>query len=452
MAMRDAMEEHQVAISDSVHTTIRLPEVCLKIIDTPEFQRLRAIKQCGMSHFVYPSAVHTRFEHSLGVCHWAQVFLRNCNASLLSNGKTSITNDQKLCVLLAGLCHDLGQGPFSHTWERFLKALGIQWKHETSSAEIFKSIVETNKLEPVFEKYGLKKKDLDFICRLISGEVPKDEKNFFLYEIIANKENGLDVDKFEYILRDTKQFGQAFSLGIDRIMDHVGIVEKDEVKYIGFREKIKHALLEVFVNRAKLHRNCYQHYTCKAVELMLIDALVAANEHFSISWEEADSSIKSCKLSECHRYPKAFQKATDCIFYDLLNSTSPKLHKSRTLLQAIETRDLYTLIFKKKLELGSRQTDLVSSMVTSLTESFGSDFDCEFRTANVDFSIGERGGDPLSKVKFFEKDHPLVPVNVKSDSFIKENYQLSELLVFCTKGKKSLSNGLHAYFEASPSC
>ncbi|KAF6209308.1 hypothetical protein GE061_015055, partial [Apolygus lucorum] len=263
--------------------------------------------------------------------------------------------------------------------------------------------------------------------------------------IIANKDNGLDVDKFEYILRDTKQFGQAFSLDIDRIIDHVGIVVKDGVKYIGFREKIKDALLDVFVYRAKLHRDCYQHRTCKAVELMLIDALVAANEHFSISWEEADSdgsfSIKSCKLSECHRYPKAFQKATDCLFYDLLNSTSPELHKSRTLLQAIETRDLYTLIFKKTLELGSRQTDLVSSMVTSLTESFGSEFTCEFRSASVDFSIGERGGDPLSKVKFFEKRHPLVPLNIKSESFIKENYQFSKLL-----------NGLHAYFEASPSC
>uniref|UniRef100_A0A0A9WQH0 SAM domain and HD domain-containing protein 1 n=2 Tax=Lygus hesperus TaxID=30085 RepID=A0A0A9WQH0_LYGHE len=398
-----------VVIADSVHNTIRLPQICLDVIDTPEFQRLRTVKQCGVCNLVYPSATHSRFEHSIGVCHWAQVFLRNCGAS--------ISNDKKLCVLLAGLCHDLGHGPFSHLWERFLMARGIKWKHEPNSAIIFKHLVETNGLGPVFKKYGLEEEHVDFICRLIEGEVPEHEDNFFLYEIIANKDNGLDVDKFEYIMRDAKQFGQAFTLDINRIIDHVGIVEKDGVKYIGFRDKIKDALLDVFVYRAKLHRDCYQHRTCKAVELMLIDALIAADEYFQIAWEEPDSTgmvvVRSCKLSECHKHPEAFLKATDCLFQDLLNSTSPELRKSRMILEAMGKRDLYTLLFMEDLEQGPEQNKMESDMVARLTESFGSQYNCEFRSCFVKFSIGE-GGDPLSKVKFFNKRQPSVPINIKS--------------------------------------
>lgn len=89
-----------------------------------------------------------------------------------------------------------------------------------------------------------------------------------LFQIIANEKNGLDVDKFEYIMRDSKQFGMNLNLDITRIINNVGIVEKDGCKYIGFRDKVKETLLEVFQQRAKMHKTCYQHVGCKAVELM----------------------------------------------------------------------------------------------------------------------------------------------------------------------------------------
>ncbi|PIK47805.1 putative deoxynucleoside triphosphate triphosphohydrolase SAMHD1-like, partial [Apostichopus japonicus] len=90
--------------NDSVHGHIEIHPLLVSIIDTPEFQRLRFIKQLGMCYFVYPGASHNRFEHSLGVSYLAGELAR----SLQSKQKNlKITKEDILCVEIAGLCHDL---------------------------------------------------------------------------------------------------------------------------------------------------------------------------------------------------------------------------------------------------------------------------------------------------------------------------------------------------------
>ena len=92
----------------------------MAIVDTPQFQRLRYLKQTGVCHFVYPNATHTRFQHSIGVGHLAFKFaekLRKENPHL-------VDEKDSVCVMIAGLCHDLGHGPFSHLWEGFVHEVG----------------------------------------------------------------------------------------------------------------------------------------------------------------------------------------------------------------------------------------------------------------------------------------------------------------------------------------
>ncbi|XP_039460261.1 deoxynucleoside triphosphate triphosphohydrolase SAMHD1-like [Oreochromis aureus] len=111
--------------NDPIHGHIELHPLLVKIIDTPQFQRLRKIKQLGGGYYVFPGASHNRFEHSVGVGHLAGELVKALRAKQLeeleqepSTDSESLINDRDvLCVQIAGLCHDLGHGPFSHVFD-----------------------------------------------------------------------------------------------------------------------------------------------------------------------------------------------------------------------------------------------------------------------------------------------------------------------------------------------
>ncbi|XP_008412919.2 deoxynucleoside triphosphate triphosphohydrolase SAMHD1-like [Poecilia reticulata] len=107
----EIMENKNKVFNDPIHGNIELHPVLVKIIDTPQFQRLRNIKQLGGAYYVYPGASHNRFEHSIGVAHLAGELLQSLKGNQLNLG---IDKRDVLCVQIAGLCHDLGHGPFSH--------------------------------------------------------------------------------------------------------------------------------------------------------------------------------------------------------------------------------------------------------------------------------------------------------------------------------------------------
>ena len=108
-------------IQDRLYGPIKLEPLLIRVLDTPQYQRLADIKQLGGSVYVYPSANHTRKEHSIGVAHLAGVaatHLRACQPELC------IDDEDILCVKLAGLVHDIGHGPFSHMFEEFIHKHG----------------------------------------------------------------------------------------------------------------------------------------------------------------------------------------------------------------------------------------------------------------------------------------------------------------------------------------
>ncbi|KAK9501787.1 hypothetical protein O3M35_012458 [Rhynocoris fuscipes] len=262
------MEEEAIYINDPVHGMLEIHPLCKAVIDTPEFQRLRFIKQCGISYFVYPGATHTRFDHSLGVCYLALKVVKRLN-ELESN---AVSPEESLCIQLAGLCHDLGHGPFSHFWEYFVSyATNTKFHHEDMSIKIFDYLIEKNSLREKFAKYGLYDEHLQLIKDLIMG-TPSRYKTMtpelFLFEIVANKENGLDIDKYEYLIKDSYFFGTEVSPDFERYLTCLKIVEDPElgVKHIGYREKLKTNIISVFKHRAVMHDIGYQHRVCKKIE------------------------------------------------------------------------------------------------------------------------------------------------------------------------------------------
>lgn len=194
--------------NDPIHGNITMGGICLRIIDTHEFQRLRDLKQLGTCDYVYSGATHTRFVHSIGVAYYAEKFVQTLQQN---QPMLQITDKDILCVKIAGLCHDLGHGPFSHVFDGvFMTRMhpdGKKSRHEDWSINIFNYLLQKNNI--VLEDYGLTSQDKLFIEEIIRGTDEKDRQGrsydkFYLYDIVNNGRSGLDVDKLDYFQRDIR--------------------------------------------------------------------------------------------------------------------------------------------------------------------------------------------------------------------------------------------------------
>uniref|UniRef100_A0AAX7UG09 HD/PDEase domain-containing protein n=1 Tax=Astatotilapia calliptera TaxID=8154 RepID=A0AAX7UG09_ASTCA len=363
--------------NDPIHGHIELPPLLVKIIDTPQFQRLRKIKQLGGGYYVFPGASHNRFEHSVGVGHLAGELVKALRAKQLEepslNSESLINDRDVLCVQIAGLCHDLGHGPFSHVFDGMFNPQadpnGEKWEHEDASILMFDHLVDDNKLTPVMNEYGLitecdNENDLVFIKEMIKGSVKNDpplnelykgrnNEKSFLYEIVANKQNGIDVDKFDYFARDCHHLGIQNNFDHRRFIVFARVCNVDGQLHICSRDKEMANLYDMFHTRNSLHRRAYQHRVKMAVEIMIKDALLKADQdqHFQIKWAKG----KACRLSKAKKHMEAYTNLTDevieqILHYGACSSTPSSLEEAAQIIQRIMCRDLYQLVGEIKVE------------------------------------------------------------------------------------------------------
>ena len=229
----DKSEEGKV-INDPIHGTMFFNSLLISIIDTAQFQRLRDIKQLGGTSFVYPCGTHTRFDHSLGTCHIAGVFLKYLierNPSV----RSILTDKKKICIQVAALCHDLGHGPFSRVYQdQYLGRLKeTDWSHNESSIKFFEMICLQPGVKEKFQQFKIDDLDINFIKAVIRGEPPENDRvNRFLYELVWNKRNGIDCDNFDKILRDCYNVGVMHSFNHKRLMESSKIIQVIFPSYI----------------------------------------------------------------------------------------------------------------------------------------------------------------------------------------------------------------------------
>ena len=401
-------------VNDPIHGHIELHPVLVVIMDTPQFQRLRYIRQLGVNYFVFPGAMHSRFEHSIGVSHLTRQLLLNISQKQPYLG---ITEQDILSCEIAGLCHDLGHGCFSHFYENFLSSENDSgWRHETMSTKMLDYLIQENNLMPIFYEHGLNEKDIAFVKEMISSKplgdtssewpyLGREKDKSFLYDIVSNKTSGLDVDKWDYIKRDAHYLGIPNNFDSYRLMKFMRVIQVEGKRQICLRDKELNTVYEMFATRAKLFRSAYLHKTVQAIQFMMMDVLQIANPH--LKFPTADGNFVT--LSEASRDLHAFSLVNDSILHTIRLSPDPNLEKARSIIEKILQRKLYALIgkmyLKEKIEIDNetvaREICSYQSGIEPVLEEPLEANDLKMELLMIHFGMKEKN--PIDKLYFFSK-------------------------------------------------
>jgi HD superfamily phosphohydrolase len=235
--------------NDPVYGFISIPdEFIFDLIEHPYMQRLRRIMQLGMSHLVYPGALHTRFHHVLGAMH-----LMTLAITTIRRKGHEITPEEERAVLIAILLHDIGHGPFSHALEYDI-VCGVS--HEEISGFF---------IERLSAEFG---EDLDHALLIFKNKHSKP----FLHQLVSSQ---LDMDRLDYLNRDSFYTGVSEGIiGSDRLIEMLNVHNGNLV----LEEKGIYSIEKFIVARRLMYWQVYLHKTVVSAEFMLIHALRRAKQ------------------------------------------------------------------------------------------------------------------------------------------------------------------------------
>ena len=316
-------------------------------------------------------------------------------------------------VEVAGLCHDLGHGPFSHIFDDMYFAKKLSNDHKYRHHEQRSCLI----LENIVKKYEIKisDKDLDIIKRMIHPESKEDIKNF-KFQIVCNQKSGVDVDKFDYISRDTYAVGVKYGFDHLRFFNYCRVVKNE----ICFCHKEMHNLYEMFHTRYRLHRQIYSHPIVKKIDMMIADIF---NEI-----DKSDCNILPLKKSADNL--DTFCKLTDNILSQLelicenLNYLNDEhLKNAYNIYQRIKQRNLYKILHC--IDYNSND-ELEKILKEYKIEEIGNTYCLRI------IGYGSKNINPLYHVKFYDKDKILnrKDVNKKIGSIIPRHFEDRSLLIF----------------------
>ncbi|MFZ0441283.1 MAG: HD domain-containing protein [Methanobacterium sp.] len=278
-------------IRDSLHGNLQLNEFEVKLIDTPQIQRLRRIKQLGFTFLVYPGANHTRFEHSIGSMYLASRLAYNLKLS----------NEQREMLRVCAILHDAGHGPFSHVSETVLEK-----SHEELTSKL---ILESELSEILSEKF-----DPNEIIKLISGEGR-------LGHIISGD---LDVDRMDYLLRDSYYTGVAYGvIDVERLIHNMKLEDNLILKAKGVQ-----AAESMLLARYFMYPSVYQHHTTRIINSMFRRCL---NQLFI----------------EGHIKPEKIYKYDDS---DIISTARNQKGPISDMMHRLDNRKLFKTVYSLKLD------------------------------------------------------------------------------------------------------
>ena len=424
---------HSKLFGCQIHDSIRVSPSALKIIDTPEFQRMRNIKQLGLCHYVYPTATQTRFEHSLGVYHLAGKMLEKIQQQypeyeydVPEFGRINLDAKITECIKIAALCHDIGHGPFSHIFDDILlrNSPSPNNKHETRSCLIVEIICRRELSEELSEKH------ISFIKSIIH---PESEHKGALYQIVSNNLNGIDVDKFDYLMRDSRSLGLSMGFKPNRIISEF-IIDKNG--NIAYPKQSSIDIYELFHSRYMMHKKVYNHKTVKLVELMLEDLFIKVDNIFGIS-KSIENMYEFCKLTDETIFHYIQQIMSPPIFFQLKldNQDLQRVNDANNIYQNILSRKLYQLILEiPDNDNSEKYLELLVDHMLSLHSNFNRE-DFQIIRVKIGFVSGNKS-DPFESIYFYNKKEDNNTFTIKKDKIspiVSDKIQEITWMLVCKK-------------------
>ncbi len=310
-------------IVDPIHGIFIVDDLIYSIIMTPTFQRLKRIKQLSGANWVYPSAEHSRFGHSIGAMYIADLW-----CSYLFKGK----QNDNLCELarLSALLHDVGHGPFSHVFEDLLIP-----KRKINHEEVTRKFIRNSEIHDILSDAGYSSTK---IGKIATGQL-HGSLDGVISSIVAGQ---IDSDKMDYLARDSHYCGVEYGL-IDthRLIINSEINEDNYI--IHFNLKAKGAIESFLVARYELFFNVYYHKTVRAVEIMLVELLEYLEEIFSLT---------SYKIPD--EYSLLDDEYVLSLAKSLKNDTSSIGKKAFNIFLKLRKRHLYKPAFQKVIETADK--------------------------------------------------------------------------------------------------
>lgn len=311
--------------NDPIYGFITLPyEIIFDLIEHPYFQRLRRIKQLGLTHLVYPGALHTRFHHAMGTMN-----LMTKAIDVIRSKGHEITDEEALGVTIAILLHDIGHGPFSHALEHSI-VNGIS--HEEISTLFM------DKLNQEF------KGKLDVALKIFRNEYPKK----FLHQLVSGQ---LDMDRLDYLRRDS--FFTGVSEGVistERIITML-TVHND---HLAIEEKGIYSIEKFIIARRLMYWQVYLHKTVLSAENLLVNILKRAkslannNEELFCTPSLRTFLYAQHDLLSFKNNPKLLDEFANLDDYDIMTSVKVWQNHSDKILSKLckmmVNRNLYKVV------------------------------------------------------------------------------------------------------------
>lgn len=380
--------------NDPIYDFISIPfDFVLDIIDHPYFQRLRRIKQLGLTSLVYTGALHNRFEHALG----AMSLMVSALQSLKNKG-VEISNEEYEAVILAILLHDIGHGPFSHALEFTI----VENVHHEQLSEIF--------MQKLNAEYNGK---LSLAIKIFKGDYHK----LFLHELVSSQ---LDMDRLDYLIRDSFYSGVS-----EGVVPSKRLIELLDVKNgrLAINHKGIYSVEKFLVARRIMYWQVYFHKTAIAVECMLVNALkrakILAEQGVELFCTPAFKYFLYNKISlrDFQENSEALNFFSELDDFDILSSIKVWQHHPDPTLSYICKGLIQRKLWKIKIQKTPFEKGFIEHLREKAIKKINNpaiDYSYCFVHKKISNSAYQKG---IENINIFYKDGSVIDITKASDNF-----------------------------------